>query len=90
MEMVRTDEEVDCLMLEFDVSHKLQSELLINLLKYGDLIRDELVAMSEWSRTYIYQQLMNLGKMGYVKKYTKPNNKKGRPLVYFSVIINEE
>jgi len=63
----------------------LQKELVEALNKKGPMTRAELVDSINKPRTTIYDNLMGLMRHDLVKKYSRPTNEKGRPLVFFKV-----
>jgi len=58
---------------------------LIELLKSGPKTRDQLVHLMHKPRTTIYDNLMRLMAENFVRKCSKSNNCRGRPLIYFKL-----
>lgn len=63
----------------------LERELLEILEKNGPQTRQELVEKTGSHRTTIYDNLTRLIGMNVVKKYSKNQNKRGRPEVFFKL-----
>lgn len=64
----------------------LQKELVEALNKKGPMTRAELVNSINKPRTTVYDNLMGLMAHNLVKKYSRPTNSRGRPLVFFKVV----
>jgi predicted transcriptional regulator len=64
----------------------LQINLIKTLEKNGALTRRELVKQLKRPRTTIYDNLVKLKKKELVKKYSRNNNKQGRPKVYWDLL----
>lgn len=64
----------------------LQKELLEILEKNGPMTRAELVKNLKSPRTTIYDNLMRLNNYNLIKKFSRPTNSRGRPLVFFKVV----
>jgi predicted transcriptional regulator len=58
---------------------------LIGILKAGQKSRDELVELTNKPRTTLYDNLSRLITEGYVKKCSKSNGLRGRPVIYFKL-----
>lgn len=67
----------------------LQIELMKLLKDNGPMTRSEMVKETGKSRTTIYDNLMRLQKHNLVKKFSRPRNIRGRPLVYFKIVEEE-
>jgi predicted transcriptional regulator len=67
----------------------LQKELVEALNKKGPMTRAELVNSINKPRTTVYDNLMGLMAHNLVKKYSRPTNSRGRPLVFFKVVDSE-
>lgn len=73
-------------MIEDVMFSPLQIELVEALNKKGPMTRSELVASIDKPRTTVYDNLMRLMAHNLVKKYSRPTNSRGRPLVFFKVV----
>lgn len=67
----------------------LQRKLLEILEKNGPMTRPDLIKSLDYPRTTIYDNLMRLSGLNLVKKFTRPTNIRGRPLVFFKLIGDE-
>ncbi|MCF2138879.1 MAG: hypothetical protein K9W44_02330 [Candidatus Lokiarchaeota archaeon] len=63
----------------------LQKELIEVLEKNGPMTRAELVKRVRSPRTTIYDNLMRLNNYNLIKKFSRPTNSRGRPLVFFKL-----
>ncbi|TFF98847.1 MAG: hypothetical protein EU547_00100 [Promethearchaeota archaeon] len=63
----------------------LQLNLIKTLKEHGALTRRELVRQLKTPRTTIYDNLVKLKKKQLVKKFSRNNNKQGRPKVYWDL-----
>lgn len=63
----------------------LQKELLHVLEKHGPMTRAELVKNVDSPRTTVYDNLMRLNNYNLIKKFSRPTNSRGRPLVFFKL-----
>ena len=61
----------------------LQKDLVVALQKKGPMTRAEIVREIAKPRTTVYDNLMGLMAHNIVKKYSRPTNSRGRPLVFF-------
>jgi len=68
----------------------LQKDLIKFLEKNGPSTRADIVRGLEKPRTTIYDNLEGLMLNRIVKKYSRPTNSRGRPLVFFRVIEEYE
>ena len=66
----------------------LQKELMDMLEKNGPMTRNDLVKKVDKPRTTVYDNLMGLIQHNIVKKYSRPTNARGRPLVFFKISDN--
>ena len=66
----------------------MQRELIKLLQKNGPMTRAEIVDMINKPRTTVYDNLIGLMTHNLVKKYSRPNNTRGRPNVFFKLIDN--
>jgi predicted ArsR family transcriptional regulator len=64
----------------------LQKELLNTLAKKGPMTRAEIVNELHKPRTTVYDNLTGLATHKLVKKYSRPTNARGRPLVFFKAL----
>ena len=64
----------------------LQLNLIKTLKKNGASTRRELVNQLKTPRTTIYDNLVKLKKKQLVKKFSRNNNKQGRPKVYWDLL----
>jgi predicted transcriptional regulator len=64
----------------------LQKELVKVLEDNGPMTRKDLVKNVDKPRTTVYDNLMGLIQSNIVKKYSRPTNARGRPLVFFKLI----
>ncbi len=64
----------------------LQKELLEVLEKNGPMTRAELVKRVKSPRTTIYDNLMRLNNYNLIKKFSRPTNSRGRPMVFFKLV----
>ena len=69
--------------VEMDNLNKLQCSLLNILKQKGSLNRSEMVQLIGKPRTTIYDNLVYLIKHGFVKKFSRQVNSRGRPTVFF-------
>jgi predicted ArsR family transcriptional regulator len=63
----------------------LQKELMHVLEKNGPMTRSELVKQVDSPRTTVYDNLMRLNNYNLIKKFSRPTNSRGRPLVFFKL-----
>jgi predicted transcriptional regulator len=72
-------EEYECMLsqLEMDLMHILE--------KNGPQTRKDLIKVLNKPRTTIYDNLVKLMNKQIVKKYARPRNTIGRPLVFFTL-----
>jgi len=63
----------------------LQKELLILLENKGPMTRADLVKSVDYPRTTVYDNLMRLANHNLVRKFSRPTNIRGRPLVFFKL-----
>ncbi|WP_457556589.1 hypothetical protein [Candidatus Harpocratesius sp.] len=63
----------------------LQKELIEVLEKNGPMTRAELVKRVRSPRTTVYDNLMRLNNYNLIKKFSRPTNSRGRPLVFFKL-----
>lgn len=68
-----------------EIFSPLQHELLKVLEQKGPLTRSELVKKVQSPRTTVYDNLTRLQDKELVRKFSRPQNARGRPLVYFRV-----
>ncbi len=66
----------------------LQRELLNVLEKRGPMTRSDLVKSVQHPRTTVYDNLTRLQNHQLIRKYSRPTNSRGRPLVFFK-LLNE-
>lgn len=64
----------------------LQIELLNTLEKEGPLCRTDLTEKIDSPRTTIYDNLTRLQNHNLVRKFSRPTNSRGRPLVFFKLV----
>lgn len=64
----------------------LQKDLIKTLEKNGPMTRADLVRSVDKPRSTIYDNLVGLIRHNVVKKYSRPTNSIGRPLVFFKVM----
>lgn len=69
-----------------EIFSPLQDDLVKILEKNGPMTRAELVKQISRPRTTIYDNLMGLMAHNVVKKFSRPTNSRGRPLVFFKLI----
>jgi hypothetical protein len=63
----------------------LQKDIIDNLIKKGTMNRVELVKATGKPRTTIYDNAMKLYKHDVLKKFPRPKNDIGRPVIYFKL-----
>jgi predicted transcriptional regulator len=63
----------------------LQKDLIKALEKNGPMTRADIVKSVAKPRTTVYDNLVGLIQHNVVKKYSRPTNSRGRPLVFFKV-----
>jgi len=63
----------------------LQIDLMDLLRKNGPMTRNDLIKNSGYPRTTIYDNLTRLQNHNLVRKFSRPTNSRGRPLVYFKL-----
>jgi len=63
----------------------IQHNILKVLEKSGPLVRREIVQELKTARTTVYDNLIKLQKMKRVKKFTRNDGKRGRPLVFWKL-----
>jgi uncharacterized membrane protein len=63
----------------------LQKELIDVLEKKGPLTRSDLVKSVDSPRTTVYDNLMRLSNQNLIRKFSRPTNSRGRPLVFFKL-----
>ena len=64
----------------------LQKTLLNVLEKNGPLTRADLVKQLASPRTTIYDNLTRLQNHNLIRKFSRPTNSRGRPLVFFKLV----
>ena len=64
----------------------LQRELLKVLEENGPMTRSKLVKTVKHPRTTVYDNLTRLQNHQLVRKYSRPTNSRGRPLVFFKIV----
>ena len=64
----------------------LQKDLIKALEKNGPMTRADIVKSVDKPRTTVYDNLVGLIQHNVVKKYSRPTNSRGRPLVFFKVM----
>lgn len=67
----------------------LQINLLNTLEKEGPQTRADLVSKIDSPRTTIYDNLTRLQNHNLVRKFSRPTNSRGRPLVFFKLIEDD-
>jgi predicted transcriptional regulator len=72
-------------MADLDLLSPIQKELIHALQKKGPMTRAEIVRELNKPRTTLYDNLMGLMARNIVKKYSRPTNSRGRPLVFFRI-----
>jgi predicted transcriptional regulator len=68
-----------------EIFSPLQKELINQLEKNGPMTRADLVKSVDSPRTTVYDNLMRLQNFNLIKKFSRPTNNKGRPLVFFKL-----
>lgn len=68
----------------------LQKDLIKLLEKNGPSTRADIVRTLKKPRTTVYENLVGLIHQKMVKKYSRPTNSRGRPLVFFKVVEDYE
>jgi predicted ArsR family transcriptional regulator len=68
-----------------EIFSPLQKDLISALQKKGPMTRAEIVKTINKPRTTIYDNLMGLMSQNLIKKYSRPTNSRGRPLVFFKL-----
>jgi predicted transcriptional regulator len=68
-----------------EVFSPLQKELIGVLEKNGPMTRQDLVKSCDSPRTTVYDNLMRLSNFNLIKKFSRPTNSRGRPLVFFKL-----
>lgn len=63
----------------------LQRDLLAMLERNGPMTRADIVKLIAKPRTTVFDNLMGLIHLTIVKRYARPTNSRGRPLVFFKV-----
>lgn len=69
-----------------EIFSPLQWQLLRLLKEKGPMTRNEIVKQVQAPRTTVYDNLTRLQYHEQVQKYSYPNNRKGRPKVYFHYV----
>ena len=64
----------------------LQLDLLNTLEKNGPQTRSDLIKKLDSPRTTIYDNLTRLQNHNLVRKFSRPTNSRGRPLVFFKLV----
>ncbi|MHA1721244.1 MAG: helix-turn-helix domain-containing protein [Promethearchaeota archaeon] len=67
----------------------LQKDLMEVLEKNGPLTRSDLVKKLSSPRTTIYDNLTRLQNHNLIRKFSRPTNSRGRPLVFFKLVDPE-
>jgi len=68
----------------------LQIKLMEILEKNGPMTRTDLVKITKTSRSTLYDNLMRLFNLNCVKKFSRPTNSQGRPLIFFKLLAQGE
>jgi predicted transcriptional regulator len=68
-----------------EIFSPLQKELIATLEKNGPMTRADLVNSVDSPRTTVYDNLMRLQNFNLIKKFSRPTNSRGRPLVFFKI-----
>ncbi len=63
----------------------IQYKILEVLWEHEDLTRADLVKLLNTPRTTVYDNLVKLEKMGFIKNFTRDTGIKGRPKVYWAL-----
>ena len=69
------------------IVHELDRNLLEILRKEGPLTRARLVALTGIARSTLYDSLLRLILKGYVARFSEECIKRGRPKVYYKVVL---
>ncbi len=69
-----------------EIFSPIQKDLVEELQKKGPMTRAEMVKALAKPRTTIFDNLMGLVDHKMVKKYSRPTNSRGRPLVFFKLV----
>ena len=69
-----------------EIFSPIQKDLVQVLLKKGPMTRAEMVKELKKCRTTLYDNLMSLMAHNIIKKYSRPTNSRGRPLVFFKLV----
>lgn len=64
----------------------LQKDIIQKLKMNGPMTRMDLVKNVNKPRTTVYDNLVGLMQHNIVRKYSRPTNARGRPLVFFKVV----
>ena len=64
----------------------LQKNLLGILEDNGPMTRADLVNSVDKPRTTVYDNLMRLQNFNLIRKFSRPTNSRGRPLVFFKLV----
>jgi predicted transcriptional regulator len=67
----------------------LQITLMNTLEKEGPLTRKDLVIKVDSPRTTIYDNLARLQNHNLIRKFSRPTNSRGRPLVFFKLVESD-
>lgn len=68
-----------------EIFSPLQKELIGVLEKNGPMTRADLVKSVDSPRTTVYDNLMRLQNFNLIRKFSRPTNNRGRPLVFFKL-----
>lgn len=63
--------------------------LLVSVLNEEHKVRDDIVKDTKLPRTTVFDNLRKLEKNKIVERYSKGNDKRGRPFVFWKVIIKQ-
>lgn len=71
-----------------EIFSPLQKEMIALLEKNGPMTRKDIVQSVDAPRSTVYDNLMRLQRFNLIKKFSRPTNTRGRPLVFFKLVGN--
>jgi predicted transcriptional regulator len=69
-----------------EIFSPLQKEMINLLEKNGPMTRADIVRSVDSPRTTVYDNLMRLQNFNLIKKFSRPTNSRGRPLIFFKLV----
>ena len=76
------------LLSSMQITDPLHQQIITEIIENGPITRPELVKRLDFPRTTIYDNIKRIHRAtGIITKFSKPNNKRGRPFVYYKISL---